>query len=371
LLDAQIQAEASVAGALAAQRASLQNAGACLEELIRFSAAPNGLDGLTADLSNLFRPFETLSSDPANLPLRRSVVQSAQDIAAQLNRASFRLTALKNDLNDSIQKDVVQANRDLTDVASLNQQIIDAQAWAGRVAILADQRGQYLERLSGCVNIIASAQACGSVNVSIGGLTMVSAAETPDCLATFPDADGNLQIQAQNAGTRLNLVGGSIAGKITARDGVLASLQGGLNKLASQLITRFNSIYSVVGGLSGGTGRDFFTGTNASDINVNCVVVKDASHLQAGANASHDDAPGLDFFGQSYAQTVSDLGSTLSRVSDDLSSSQAVTQMLANERASDHAHSIDDELTDLQRYERACAISAATHTTLHKMPPMH
>ena len=73
---------------------------------------------------------------------------------------------------------------------------------------------------------------------------------------------------------------------------------------------------------------------------------------------------------QTFGQTVSDLGSTLSKVSDDLSSSQAVTQMLANERESARGVSIDDELTDLQRYQQACADSAAMHTTLNEMPPM-
>jgi flagellar hook-associated protein 1 FlgK len=364
LLDAQIQAEASVVGALAAQRANLQNAGACLEELIRFSAAPNGLDGLTADLSNLFSPFEILCDDPSNLPLRRSVVQSARDIAAQMNRAACRLSALKNDLNDTIQKDVVQANRDLSDVASLNQQIVDAQVWAGRVAILADQRGQYLERLSGCVNIVATVQTGGNVNVNIGGVTMVSGPETPDCLATYPDANNNLQIQAHNAGARLKLAGGSIAGKISARDGVLAGLQNGLDKLASQLIARFNSIYSA------GPANDFFIGNSAADICINKIVVDDPSCLRAGLNRSRKAAPALESFGQSYAQTVSDLGSTLSRVSEDLISSQTVTQMLTNARASDNAVSIEDELTDLQRYRKACAVFSIMRTALYKMPAM-
>ena len=52
--------------------------------------------------------------------------------------------------------------------------------------------------------------------------------------------------------------GGSIAGKITARDGGLAGLQSGLNNLASQLITRFNSIYSSGCGLNGGAGGFFY-----------------------------------------------------------------------------------------------------------------
>ena len=69
----------------------------------------------------------------------------------------------------------------------------------------------------------------------------------------------------------------------------------------------------------------------------------------------------LKTFGQSYAQTVSNLVRALSKVSDDLSSSQAVTQMLANERELAHGVSLDGELTCLQRYQQARAASAQMH----------
>ncbi len=260
LLDAQLQAEASVTGSLAAQQRNLQHAGTCLDEFIRFSAAPNGLNGLDADLSNLFSSFETLYRDPANLPLRRGIVRSAQDVAAKFNRASSRLKGLRNDLNGSIQKDVVRANQNLNDIAVLNQQIIEARASGGRAGTLAEQREQWLETLSGCVNIIATPRADGGVNVSIGGIAMVCGAKTPDSLATYPDENENLRLQAQNAGTRLKPAGGSIGGKITARDGGLAGLQSGLNHLAWQLITRFNSIYRSGRDLNGGTGGIFLRG---------------------------------------------------------------------------------------------------------------
>ena len=366
LLDAQLQAEASVTGSLAAQQTNLQHAGTCLDEIIRFSAAPNGLIGLDADLSNLFSSFETLWSDPASVPLRRGIVRSAQEVAAKFNRASSRLNCLRNDLNASIQKDVVRANQNLDDIAVLNQQIIEAWASGKRAGALVEQRKQCLETLSGCVNIIAMPRVDGGVNVSIGGVAMVIGAKTPDSLATYPDKNENLRLQAQNAGTRLKPSGGSMAGKITVRDGGLAALQSGLNNLASQLITRFNSIYSTGCDLNGGTGRDFFTGTDASDIGVNSTVANDPSQLQAGGAA----APALEPFGQSYAQTVSNLGGTLSKVSDDLSSSQAVTEMLANERESAHGVSIGGEMTCLQRYQQASAASVQTHTTLNEMLPM-
>jgi flagellar hook-associated protein 1 FlgK len=377
LLAAQIQAEASVAGALAAQQHNLQNAGACLLP-IRFSDSPNGLNGLAADLSNLFDSFQTLAGDPANLPLRRSVVRSAQEVAAQFNRASSRLNALKFDLNASIQKDVLRANQGLNDIAGLNRRIMEAQAAVRAAGLLTGQREQHLEALSGCVNITVAPRPDAGVNVSIDGVTMVSGAETSDNLATYPDKNGNLRIQAPNTGMRLKLAGGSIAGKIAARDGGLADLQNGLDTLASQLIARVNSIYNSGCDLDGGTGRDFFTGGDASDIGVNNIVADDPSQLRAGAAAlalaklggRNVSDLGNQTFSQSYAQTVSELDNTLSSVNDDLSSSQAVTQMLANERGAAHGLSLNDARAELTRYEQASAISAGMITTLDEMFPM-
>jgi flagellar hook-associated protein 1 len=378
LLAAQIQAEASVTGSLAAQQNNLQIAGACLNEPIRFSDAPNGLNGLDAGLSKLFHSFQALSSDPANLPLRRSVVRNAQAVAAQFNRASSRLDGVKHDLNASIQKDVAKANQDMNAIAGLNRQIMKAQAAGGAARPLAGQREQYLETLSGCVNITATPRADGGVNVSIGGVTMVAEAKTPDHLATYPDKNGNLSIRTQNTGTRLKPAGGSIAGKITARDGGLAGLQSGLNTLAAQLIAQVNFIYNSGRGWHGGAGRDFFTGTGASDISVNGTVAADPAQLWvdgaapalAQLGSRHVSGLGNRTFGQSYAQTVSKLGHTLLSVNDNLSSSQAVTQMLANERGAAHGVSLDGALTDLMRYQQACAVFARVIATLDEMLPM-
>jgi flagellar hook-associated protein 1 FlgK len=387
LLDAHIQAEASVAGSLAAQQINLQNAGACLHEPVSFSAAPNGLEGMVASLAGLFDSFQNLASDPANFGRRRAVVRSAQKVAAQFNQAASRLTGLENDLNASIQKDAILANRNLADIAGLNWLIMEALASGGTSGLLAGRRAQSLETLSGCVSIDAAPATDGSVKVDIGGVTMVRGAATPDSLATHPDQNGNLRVRAQNAGTPLTVDGGSIAGKIAARDGGLAGLQRGLNLLAAQLITLVNTIYNSGHDLDGGTGRNFFTGACASDIGVNAAVADDPSRLQAaaapGAHGNNTVAQSLAKLGsrnvsdlgnqtfvESYAQTVSKLGHTLSGINDDLMSSQVVTQMLANERGQAHDVSLDDEKADLRRYRQAYAVSVKMMTALNEMTPV-
>jgi len=387
LLDSQIQAEASTTGSLTAQQSNLQNVEAYLDEQISSTASsttPDSPNGLAADLSNLFGSFQSLSTDPSDLSLRQSAVQSAQAVSGQFNQVSTQLSTVQADLNTSVQNDVASSNQDLSAIATLNAQIVAAQSSGGSADQLVDEREQTLENLAGLANYSATTEANGAVNVSLGGVTMVSGGDVTDQLQTYTDSHGNLQVQAHNAGTPITLTGGSIEGEITARDGALASLQSGLNTLASQLITQVNSVYSAGYDLNGNTGQDLFTGAGASDIGVNSSVANDPTQFQAAgtAGAAGDNTIVLALaqlggqniaglsnqtFSGRYAQTVSDLGSAISSVNEQLGNSQAVSQMLTNERASTSGVSTDTEMTNLIQYQKAYEASAELITTLNQM----
>ena len=387
LLDSQIQSQASVTGSLNAQQTSLQNAEAFIDEEITStssSGTASSPDGLAADLSNLFASFQSLSTDPSDLALRQTAVQGAQQVAAQFNLVSSQLSTVQQGLNKSVQNDVASANQDLNTIATLNQQIVAAESAGGSAVQLVDQREATLENLAGFANISTSTQANGAVNVSIGGLAMVTGINQTDSLQTYDPGNGNLLVQDQNGGAQITLTGGSIEGEITARDGALATLQNGVNTLASQLITQVNSIYSPGYDLNGNTGQDLFTGSNASNIGVNSNVATDPSQFQAAgaAGASGDNTVALALaqlgnqsiaglnnqtFSDNYAQNVSDLGSSISSVNGKLDDSQAVTQMLTNERAATGGVSLDTEMTNLIQYQKAYEASAEMITTLNQM----
>lgn len=387
LLDSQIQAEASVTGSLNAQQNSLQNAEAYLDEEISStssSAAPDSPNGLATDLSNMFNAFQSLSTDPSDLSLRQSAVGSAQYVTAQLNQVSAQLSTVQANLNTSVQNDVASSNQDLNTIASLNKQIVAAEAAGGSANQLIDQREATLENLAGLANFSTSTESNGAVDVSIGGVTMVSGVTAVDQLQAYDPGNGQLQVRAQNAGTNITLTGGSISGEITARDGALASLQSGLNTLASQLIAQVNTIYSAGYDLNGNTGQDLFTGTDASDIGVNSNVANDPSQFQAAGapNAAGDNKVALELaqlgnqnlaglnnqtFSGNYAQTVSNLGDAISSVNDQLNNSQAVSQMLTTDRASTSGVSVDTEMTNLIQYQKAYEASAELITTLNEM----
>ena len=385
LLNGQIQAENSVSGSLSAQQQALQDAETSLnEEITNTSTGTSSPSGLTADLASLFNSFQSLSTDPASLIDRQSVVASAQQLATEFNQVSSQLGTVNQQLNQSIQSGVTSANQDLAQIATLNQQIIEAQADGGSANDLSDQREQAIEDLANYANITATAQSNGAINISIGGVTMVSDGTAADSLETYTNGSGQLLVKAQNAGTPLTLSSGSIEGNITARDGALATLQTSVNTLATQLITQVNGIYSSGYDLNGNTGADLFTGTDASDIGVNSALANDPGQFQASgtAGATGDNTVALALaqlansnisglnnqsFSQNWAQTVGNLGNTISAVNQQVNDSTSATQMLTSQRDSVSGVSIDEEMTKLMQFQKSYEASAQLVTTLNEM----
>jgi flagellar hook-associated protein 1 FlgK len=72
-------------------------------------------------------------------------------------------------------------------------------------------------------------------------------------------------------------------------------------------------------------------------------------------------------FSANYAQTVSDLGNSISSVNDQLDNSTVVSQMLTNERSTTGGVSTDAEMTNLIQYQKAYEASAELITTLNEM----
>ncbi len=390
MLDRQIQGENSITSFLQTQQEALQNAQSNLGEQLDSASSSDASSvgstgGLDSGLSGLFNDFQALSTDSSSTPNRQAVVAQAQQLATQFNQVNQSLNGLHDELNQSVQTDVGSANQLLSGIAGLNQQITLAQgASSGTANDLCDLRQEKLEDLAKLVNFQSVANADGSVNVVIDGQLLVSGSDVQDTLQSYDAGGGQTLVRTAGAGTPLTLTGGSIQGAIETRDNALASLQGGLNQLASQLITQVNAVYSKGYDLNGKTGADFFTGADASDIGVNATLASNPATLQAAgvAGASGDNqvaaalaqlgnvrqsALGNQTFSGSYNATITDLGSALSTANDSLSDQQAVQNMLSQQRTSVSGVSLNDEMTHLMTYQQAFQASAELVNTINTM----
>ncbi|MBI3874983.1 MAG: flagellar hook-associated protein FlgK [Verrucomicrobia bacterium] len=395
LVDKQVANETSVSGSLNAQQSALQYAESNLGQQIdrhasgaEGAAAAEGVggeNGITQRLSELFNAFQSLSTDPTSLTERQVLLTKAQNLAAQFNETGTRLSNVRTFLNDSLQTDVGNANGLIADIAKLNDQIVMTETGGfGQANDLRDQLQSKLESLAKLVKIDTVANTNGSVNVSIAGAGIVSGSQVVDTLQAFDNGGGQFLVRTATGQATLTLTGGSLEGTITARDGALATLQTSLDTLAGQLISEVNTLHSAGFSLTGSSNANFFNGANAATISVNSALTADPSLIQASAvnGATGDNtvvlqlaqlankkiaALGNQTFSGSFAGSVAALGQSLASVNSQIVNQGLVEDMLKRQRDSVSGVSLDEEMTNLTKFQQAFQASARLITTVDEM----
>ncbi len=385
LLDRQIQDESSVGGFLSARQQALQDAQAGLGQEVSTqststsassSTSSGDLTGLASGLSNLFNAFQSLSTEPTSLAERQVVVMKAQSLAQQFNQTSQQLDTLRTSLNDTVESDVSSVNSLMSEVAKLNDQIIRSEVGgSGAANDLRDIRQSKLEDLAKLVKIDTADQTNGAVNISIGGVLMISDKTMVDQLQSYDAGGGQILVRSQSTGQAITPTSGEMAGTIDVRDGAVASLGSNLDTLAGQLISEVNTVHANGYNLNGTNGTQFFSGTNAGDIAVNTSLLNDPSLIQASSTSSAvgDNGVALSLaqlatkscsglgnqtFSQHYSQTVAGLGQELSLTNSQVTNQQLIRDALGQQRDSVSGVSIDEEMTNLMKYQQAYAASA-------------
>jgi flagellar hook-associated protein 1 FlgK len=395
LLDHHIVDETSVRFAYEGRQRALQFVQAALGQAIdrkatgaEGSAAASGVGGqhgIAEELSGLFAAFQSLSTNPTSSAERQVLIIKAQNLATQFNQVARRLDDLRGSLNESITSDVDQANLALADIAQLNDQIIRAELGTlAQANDLRDVRQKRIEDLAKLVHIDTVETSNGGVDLSVDGVQLVSGRNVLDTLESYDAGGGQFLVRTVTGGATLALTGGSLQGTIDARDNDLVQFRADLDNLASQLISSVNTVHATGYGLGGTTGETFFTGINASDIAFNQNLADDPSRIQASgvagavgdntvvlqlaqlANTKHA-ALGNQTFLENYGQTVSRLGGYLNGLSTQLTNQDIVEQMLLRQRDSVSGVSLDEEMTDLVRFQRAFEASARLITTIDEM----
>ena len=398
LLDGEIVNETSVTGYLEAQKKALEFAEVNLgQQLDRQASTPEGAAaslgvggqvGLVEGLSDFFNALQALSTSPNSTADRQVVLLRAESLAEKFSTVNQRLSNLRTDLNTRVQDDVNVANELLTQISDLSKSIGSSETGGtGSANDLRDRRQERLEGLSRLVNIHYSEDSqTNAFDLSIGGVTFIddnSVATTLETLSDLSTGVERTQVQAAS-GAALALTKGAIKGTIDARDGAIATVSSDIDTLASVLITQVNNIHVTGTALDGAsTGEAFFTGSTAADIEVNSVLRQDPTRIQASANGEpgnnevalqlaqlanqRQTSLGDLTFGESYNQTVANLGQALSNVNTQTQDQDAVDRMLHRQRDSIGGVSVDEEMANLLIFQRAFQASARMITTLDEL----
>ncbi len=125
-----------------------------------------GPNGLSAAMQTFFTDLSTLATSPQSSAARAVVAQDAATVAGRLNTLASGLSQLSGAVQTDLGIQVGQANKDLTQIASLNQQIQNAQIQGLQPNTLMDQRNQLLASLSKAMGITVGSDSAGNLTVT-------------------------------------------------------------------------------------------------------------------------------------------------------------------------------------------------------------
>lgn len=207
----------------------------------------NDNTNIGATLTALTNQFSTLAAQGA--AASSQTVAAGQTTAQQLNSMTTSLQAIRTSTDQQIGTAVDTINSDLTNLASLNDQISLAYATGRDTADLADQRDTLLNGLSQMLDISSYVNSSGAVSVfTKSGVTLldngavnVTHSATSSTSSTGSYAQGNIGgIMVGGRDITDDIRTGSLQGLINLRDNQIPNLQSQLDALSQTLTTTTN-----------------------------------------------------------------------------------------------------------------------------------
>lgn len=387
MLDQQVMREAALTAGYSAEQQAYQRAQAGLGQSIDSTKSATGAsstsdNGIAAALDDFFNGFQSLAANPTDPGQRQTLLQNTSILTDRLRLADQRLSQVSNDLGTQIGTDVASVNRLLQTVAGLNAQIARFELNnPGSAVDLRDQRQADLEQLAAKLPVELRTSASGQIQVVSKDGTGADVVLVDHATVLGPVAFDGTQITGGTSGTPLAPSSGSIQGSLTARDGALKTLRDNLDLLAAQLVTSVNAAYNP----TGATG-DFFTASGttagtialAAGVNTNTLKASDggpagdntvalaiaqlANHNFSTAGAPPDLINGR--LGGFFSTTVSNLGQALAGTNARVDDQTKIEQLVRSQRDGVSGVSLDEEMAELLKYQRAFQASSRVFTTI-------
>jgi len=392
LLDRQVVREVARTNYYQAQQNAYQRAQAALGQDVSSASATTSSNtdaGIASSLDGLFNAFQSFASNPTDTGQRQTLLQSASILTDRLQLADSRLNQVQLDLDSQVTSDIAEVNTLTQTIADLNDQISRFEINRPGSAIdLRDQREQAIEKLSAKIDVttselpngklLVSSVDSGGTAVPLVAATGVTGALAYDSSTTPPKVTGGA------SATTLALTSGSIKGTIDARTDAIQTLRDQLDLLAEQLVTSVNEVYNPTG-LTG----DFFnaSGTTAGTIALaSGLTVQSLKASDGGAAGDNSVALGVaqlatkkfstsgtpadlidGTFSAFFSSSVSGLGQAVAGATSRVDDQGRIEQLVRSQRDAVSGVSLDEEMADLMKYQRAFQASSRVFQTIDSL----
>jgi flagellar hook-associated protein 1 FlgK len=388
LVDRQVVRETSLKALYEAQQDLLGRAETALGQNITRSqttagtSAASSVGGLAAAVDDFFNAFQELAARPTDSGARQTLLQQAATLVERLRTTNGRIDQLESDANAQVGDDVATANRLLSSIAVLNARIAAAEVSSpGSAVDLRDERQARVEELSRQLAVELHSGTNGQINVVARDASNAEVLLVDGSNVTGPLAFDGTAVTGGAAATPLVLTAGSIRGVLDVRVGALQPLRTELDALAQQMVTAVNAAYNP-----GSTGPSFFSDTGVTAASIALSPALTAANLRAGTGAAGDNSialavaqlSGRSFavaegdaidgtFAEHYARSIAALAGKVATAKSNASDQTAIEQYVRSQRDAVSGVSLDEEMADLVKYQRAFQASSRVFSIVDQL----
>lgn len=366
--------EAQIPGAIAREKFSQTEA-----QTLQSMSALDLDNSVAPALAAFYTQLRGLAQNPGSSNYREAAIGAATQLALSFNRSAQSLDAARSGIDAKIDARIPEINEIAQQIATLNAQIRQARVAGAEPNDLLDARQRLGDRMAETLGTTAVPNSDGDLNLTLSDGTSIVAAERAAQFSVLPDVSNSgryrLYLQKPDGSPRqpLNVSpGGEIGGLLAARDGALKTSQQQLDQLAFDFSGAINAVAQAGVALDGSTGRPLFvtsaTATGAAaQLTVNSDIKSNSTLFPAGSTSAPGDADAVQQMIATESQTLSSgttpagllarmtaqFGASTERANTMNEGDKAMLDHLSQMRQSVSGVSVDEELIDMQKAQRA------------------
>lgn len=343
---------------------------------------------LNFNLGEMFDAWTELSKNPEMTTAKSIVVEKSKTMTDTLSHIANQLQGLKSDTTELIGMNVKKFNSTVESLDSLNKQIFNISVKGQVPNDLLDQRDVLLKDLSSVIDFTSNFDKNGRVEISV---------ESNDASGTSKvlsfDGSTNLDMIADASTAVVTLQGGV---GITSEKGEISGYQDALEEISDQ-IKELNDFAKTMADAINEAHRtdayngDFFTFkdgiVSASNMQVNSEIQTDNNKVNAGKGATPpagDGSKAMEIAGirnkndlgfmkgnntieGAYNNMVTNVGISKQQSDNMVANQEVLLDQLVLRRESTSGVSIDEEVTNILKFQSAFEANARVISALSEM----
>lgn len=359
----------------------------------------NTEDGLQAVMNNFWNSWEQLSKPTGGLVARAMVKENSIALVETIKNMDNLLGNLRKSKDKEIIESIAKINDIAKKIANLNLNITKIEAHGVIANDLRDERNYYLDQISGMakIQVIES----DTINISLEGRLLVEGS-IYEQINTLPDSNnsGFVKLEWLSDNGKLEISGGSVKAMFESRDTLVMGFRERLNEYVKGIASEVNVIHITGYGVKDGINRKFFINeldSTSDDINLTTIAfnpqLNDYDNIASAEEVGNNEDNRLslriaalrynDYFSEDsyetnagdrkynydefYRNIISELGNKGQEAATAVDAQKLLVDQLDYRRQSVSAVSLDEEMSNLIRYEHSYNAAARIVNIMDEM----